>query len=56
MKVDLNRSDSPIPAEKQLPDHPLVDAFEKWKELFHTFGGHITGIALMMCSAMAFLL
>ena len=54
MKGDQNRSGSPIPVEKQLTDHPLVDQFEKWKELFHTFGGHITGIALIMCSAMAF--
>jgi hypothetical protein len=54
MKGDQNRSGSPIPAEKQLTDHPFVDEFEKWKELFHTFGGHITGIALIMCSAMAF--
>lgn len=55
MKDDLNRGASPNSAEKQLTDqHPLVGEFEKWKELIHTFGGHITGIALIMCSAMAF--
>ena len=54
MKGDQNRSGSPLPAEMQLIDHPLVDELEKWKELLHTFGGHITGIALIICSAMAF--
>jgi hypothetical protein len=54
MKEYPNRSASSTPAEKQPSDHSLVDEFEKWKGLVHTFGGHITGIALMMCIAMAY--
>jgi len=56
IKDDRNRVASLTSAEKQLQltDHPLFDQYENWKELFHAFGPHITGIALVMCSAMAF--
>lgn len=53
MKDYLNRGASPKSAGKQLTDHPLVNEYEKWKELVGSFSGQITGIALVMCSAMA---
>jgi hypothetical protein len=54
MKENLSRSAFAPLEKKELPSqNPWNDEVEKWRGLLSMFGGHITGIALTMCLAMA---